>query len=75
MRPPARPWSRRFLIAAALLLVLVFPQKPVKIADVTPVVTSYRNTAQVKSGPPFKRDQRALGLVLALAVLLQSGHQ
>jgi hypothetical protein len=75
MRPPARPWSRRFLVIIALFFVLVFPRRPVKVEDVAPATIGYRNTVQVKPGPPLKRDQRALGLVLALAVLLQTGHQ
>jgi hypothetical protein len=74
MRPPTRPWSCRVLIPIVMLACLMNPGVPMtrvphfKHAAVTNIAN-----AQPKRRP--QRNQRAVGLMLAIAVLLRSGRQ
>jgi hypothetical protein len=73
MQPSAPSWHRHLLILAVMSIVLIYPSKPSTVVRVKSAVTS--NIANAQSRQPVQQNARAVGLVLAIAALLQSGHQ
>jgi hypothetical protein len=72
MRPSARPWSRRVLILIAILICLMYPSSPVPVVYLKHSRTE--KTTNARASHPLKK-QEAVGLLIAIAALLQSGRQ
>jgi hypothetical protein len=72
MRPPARPWSRRVLILIAILICLMYSSSPKSVVYLK--YAAMDKTANAPAGHPLKKKE-AVGFLLAIAALLQSGRQ
>ena len=72
MRRAPRPWSRRVLILIAILMCLMYPSSPRSVVYIKH--SAIDRTANAKARPPLKKKE-TVGFLLAIAALLQSGHQ